>query len=85
MSDIKIVTVARLREWLNSLPPELDNAHIDGVVHGRPCTAKRVVAFTYKDGSGAGVVVNPMGTHLDDAFWLVAEVFSMLDVTGVHP
>jgi hypothetical protein len=62
------MTVAELKQWLSTLPPEFEQARIESVVHGLPCVAKRVVAYTYADGT-AGLVVNSMGTHLDDDWW----------------
>lgn len=56
-------TVKQLREWLETLPPEMDDAPVQSIVHGYPSGSKRVIAFKYKDGSGVGLCVNSMGTH----------------------
>lgn len=58
------ITVANLKQWLETLPPEFQNTPIEALVHGTPCCLKRIVAYTLKDGNHRGVVVNPMGTHL---------------------
>lgn len=61
-------TIGRLKAWLATLPPEMDATTIQSCVAGHPSSAKRVIAYRYRDGSGMGIVVNSMGTHMADDF-----------------
>lgn len=71
-------TVKTLREWLATLPPEMDDACIASAVGPWPSMAKRVIAYGAKDGSCSGVVVNSMGTHLSDDWYKDVEIISIL-------
>ena len=65
-------TVRTVREWLESLPDEFQDAPFEATVHRLPSSLKRLVAYRYRDGSGIGVVANPMGSHLpfdDSIIW----------------
>lgn len=72
------MNVRELRDWLAALPDDMQDAEVDSVVHGQPCQAKRVVAYRWKDGSGKGIVVNSMGTHISDHAWSDMDVVSLL-------
>src|ERR1019366_4650038 len=47
--DGDVKTIKDLKEWLAQLPPEFDQCDISSVVGCFPCTAKRVVAWRYKN------------------------------------
>ncbi len=58
------MTVRQVREWLDKLPPEFQDAQFEAMLGTMPAHLKRIVAYTYKEGNNIGVVANPMGTHL---------------------
>lgn len=68
------MTLKEIANWILTLPEDIQAEEMCSVVHGRPFTAKRVVAFRYKDGSGKGAYVESMGTHLTDG--------SSMDIVG---
>lgn len=63
------MTVKQLIEWLQGLPPDIQEGEVTSVVHNRLHTAKRVVA--YRSGESAvgkpecGIYVESMGTNFD--------------------
>lgn len=73
-------TVKQLREWLEKLPPDFDDAPIEGTLSaGFPAAAKRVIAYRWKDESQMpGIAVNPMGTHYSDEWAKDVEFVSIL-------
>ena len=73
------MNIKDLKEWLNTLPPDMDEFDISSAVGKLPATAKRIVAYKYKDGSGGGLVVNSMGTHLSDRFYGSVNIIGILD------
>ena len=77
-----MMTLKQLRAWLDTLPADFDDAEVCSDLHGNAYNAKRVVAARYKDGSGATIVVNPMGSHLSDYFYDVNDVVSTLGGDG---
>lgn len=58
------MTVREVHEWLAKLPPRFQDAPFEAMVGSSPVSLKRIVAYTYKEEDGIGVVANPMGTHL---------------------
>ena len=76
------MNLRQLKEWLETLPPEMDEAEIASCVGGVPLDAKRVVAYRYKGAGEPGIVVNSMGTHLGDDFYKSVEIVSTLHCTG---
>src|SRR5690349_561924 len=50
-TNVEKITVRELRSWLAALPPEFQEAPIEGLVGQMPCGLKRIVAYRYKDGS----------------------------------
>lgn len=73
-------TVKQLREWLATLPPEMDDAPVEAIVHGIPAAAKRVIAYRWKEGGAAGVVVNTLGTHYWDEWAKDVDFVSVLQL-----
>ena len=77
------MTVLQLKEWLASLPPEMDDANVCGTGGGGvPYAAKRIIAYGYKDGTEIGIVVNQMGSHLSDECFESMRIISTLDSDG---
>ena len=71
--------IRRFKAWVNSLPDDMDDGDICGAVGPLELEMKRVIAYRYKDGSGCGIVVNPMGTHLGERFYKRVEIISTFD------
>jgi len=57
----------QLAEWIKTLPADVRASDVCSIVHGMPFGAKRAVAFAFKDGSGHGIYIESMGTHLSEA------------------
>lgn len=73
-------TINDLRRWLGTLPVEMGEGSVDGTLsYGGNSPMKRVVAYRYKNGSSCGIVINPLGTYLNDAFYEDVEVVSVFD------
>lgn len=69
------MTARHVAEWINSLPPELQDAEFTTCFAGMPVTLKRIVALKSKDGTMTAICANGMGSHLpfNDSFvWLHA-------------
>lgn len=64
------------KAWLNSLPPHCDDFDIEAVVGCLPSASKRVIAYESKDGTGGGICVNSMGSHLQNEFWSDVEIIN---------
>lgn len=65
--------------WITGLPENLKAAPIQSAVGPWPSGAKRIIAYEYKDGSGIGIVVNSMGTHLSDDWYKSVNVISIFE------
>lgn len=72
------MTVKDLRDWLGTLPPDMDAGEVSSAVGTMALQAKRVIAYRYNDGSGCGVAVNSVGTHLGDLWYSDVEIVSVL-------
>lgn len=83
---VQRLTPKRLAAWILSLPQDVQDGAVDGIVGGlkggQPFAAKRAVAYRWKDGSGAGIYVNPMGTHASDATLADVERVSIIGGDG---
>lgn len=73
------MTINQIALWLQSLPEDIRSSDLQSVVHGHPSSAKRLVAYRFKDGSGQGVYVESMGTHLLESQGLGMEFVSVCD------
>lgn len=59
------ITVRRLRQWLESLPEEFQDAPFESLHGSFPVALKRIVAYSYiNNPDHRGVVANSMGSHL---------------------
>jgi hypothetical protein len=72
------MTIKEIANWLLTLPEDVQASDLSSIVHGSPFTAKRVVAYRFKDGSGAGVYVESMGTHMKDEHGAAMEFLGYL-------
>lgn len=65
------MTAKQLAEWILALPDDIQAADVSGWITSSswPLTAKRVVAFRWKDGSAGGIAINPAGTHYSEDFF----------------
>jgi hypothetical protein len=78
IDDKKECNVANLIAWLQKLPPDFQSAEIGSCVGPQSSSAKRVVAYRFKDGSGRGICVNSMGSHMSDDWWDSVEIIGVL-------
>lgn len=75
------MTARQLAEFINQLPPDMQDAEVCSLVGSIPSTAKRVMAIRTKDG-GRMIAVNSMGTHLCDRFAEHCEFVSTVSYGG---
>jgi hypothetical protein len=59
-----MITARQVAAWIQSLPPDFQDAPFEAQVGSIPVTPKRLVAYVAKESGHRGVCVNPMGTHL---------------------